>query len=141
MNMAHSMGLIRCTGLIAEQRAQSEKVPRRRPAAVTQRQIFNQFRAIAVRLGARQTEGVMLTVAISASVVVFIGILALKCVSAVKEARAAHEELEERIRLLKEVASGEETVRGRRALAEARPMRRILDEAEDDLPAVGTGPA
>jgi hypothetical protein len=83
----------------------------------------------------------MLTVAISASVVVFIGILALKCVSVAQEGRAAHEELEERIRLLKEVASGEDTVRGRRALAEARPMRRILDEAEDDLPAVRTGPA
>jgi hypothetical protein len=83
----------------------------------------------------------MLTVAISASVLVFIGILALKCVSAAQEARAAHDELEERIRLLKEVASGEETVRGRRALAEAPPISRILAEAEDDMPEVRTGPA
>ena len=83
----------------------------------------------------------MLTVAIGASVMVFIGILALKCVSAAQDGRAAHEELEERIRLLKEVASGEETARGRRALAKARPMRRILAEAEDDIPEVRTGPA
>ena len=76
----------------------------------------------------------MLTVAISASVVLFIGILALKCVSAAQDARVAHEELEERILLLKErYASGEDTTHGRRALSKAWPMRRILAEAENDI--------
>ena len=83
----------------------------------------------------------MLTVAISASVVVFIGILALKCVSAAQDVRVAHEELEERILLLKEVASGEDTTHGRRALSKAWPMRRILAEAENDIPEPRTRPA
>ena len=53
----------------------------------------------------------MLTVAISASVVLFIGILALKCVSAAQDVRVAHEELEERILLLKEVCIRREILR------------------------------
>jgi hypothetical protein len=81
----------------------------------------------------------MLTVAISAGVVLFIDILALKCVSAARDTRVAHDELQERILLLEEVASGERTTRGRRALSRAWPMRRILAEAEDDLPGPRTG--
>ena len=81
----------------------------------------------------------MLTVTISASVLVFISILALKCVNAVRNVHVAHEELEERILLLEEVASGEQTARGLRALSQARPMRRILADVEDDLPELPSG--